>query len=64
MSNGLSSFQQTYITIDVYLDPAKLDPSGTGDRAAIAKVSTFGYAPLIEKDWATQSRRKVLRPKV
>ncbi|PYB77661.1 MULTISPECIES: phosphate ABC transporter permease PstA [Rhizobium] len=49
LSNGLSSFQQTYITIDVYLDPAKLDPSGTGDRAAIAKVSTFGYTPLIEK---------------
>ncbi|TPP09722.1 phosphate ABC transporter permease PstA [Rhizobium glycinendophyticum] len=49
LSNGLSSFQQTYITIDVYLDPAKLDPSGTGDRAAIAKVSTFGYAPLIQK---------------
>lgn len=49
LTNGLSSFQQTYITIDVYLDPAKLDPSGTGDRAAIAKVSTFGYAPLIEK---------------
>ena len=52
LSNGLSSFQQTYITIDVYLDPAKLDPSGTGDRAAIAKVSTFGYAPLIEKGLA------------
>lgn len=49
LTNGLSSFQQTYITIDVYLDPAELDPSGTGDRAAIAKVSTFGYAPLIEK---------------
>ncbi len=49
LTNGLSSFQQTYITIDVYLDPAKLDPSGTGDRAAISKVSTFGYAPLIEK---------------
>ncbi len=52
LSNGLSSFQQTYITIDVYLDPAKLDPSGTGDRAAIAKVSTFGYTPLIEKGLA------------
>ncbi|KPF47255.1 phosphate ABC transporter permease PstA [Rhizobium sp. AAP43] len=49
LSNGLSSFQQTYITIDVFLDPAKLDPAGTRDRAAVAKVSTFGYAPLIEK---------------
>ena len=49
LSNGLSSFQQTYITIEVFLDPAKLDPTGSGDRDTIAKVSTFGYTPLIEK---------------
>ena len=28
LSNGLSSFNQTYITLDVYLDPAKLDKNG------------------------------------
>lgn len=49
MSNGLSSFQQTYVTLDVYLDPAKLDKAGDRDPAKIAKISTFGYAPLIEK---------------
>lgn len=49
LSNGLSSFQQTYITLDVYLDPAKLDKEGNRDPASISKVSTFGYAPLIGK---------------
>lgn len=49
LSNGLSSFQQTYIVLDIYLDPAKLDKDGGRDPAKIAKVSTFGYAPLIEK---------------
>jgi len=49
MSNGLSSFQQTFITLDVYMDPARLDKAGTRDPAEIAKVSTFGYAPLIEQ---------------
>ncbi|MFA7413643.1 MAG: phosphate ABC transporter permease PstA [Rhizobium sp.] len=49
LSNGLSSFQQTYIVLDIYLDPAKLDKDGDRDPAKIAKVSTFGYAPLIEK---------------
>ncbi|TCO72781.1 phosphate ABC transporter permease PstA [Rhodovulum euryhalinum] len=47
--NGLSSFRQTYITVDVYLDPVRLDKAGTRDREAIAKVTTFGYAPLLEK---------------
>ncbi len=49
LTNGLSSFRQTYITLDVYLDPAKLDKAGDGDPAKIAKVTTFGYAPLISK---------------
>jgi phosphate transport system permease protein len=45
--NGLSSFRQTFITLDVYLDPAKLDKDGSGDLAKIAKVTTFGYKPLL-----------------
>ncbi len=48
-SNGLSSFRQTYITLNVYLDPAKLDKDGSHDLAKIAKVTTFGYQPLILK---------------
>jgi phosphate transport system permease protein len=49
LSNGLSSFQQTYITLNVYLDPARLDKNGDRDLEQIAKVSTFGYAPIIRK---------------
>ncbi|WP_417769203.1 phosphate ABC transporter permease PstA [Stappia sp.] len=49
LSNGLSSFQQTYVALDVYLDPARLDKAGDGDLEKIAKVSTFGYAPIIQK---------------
>jgi phosphate transport system permease protein len=47
-SNGLSSFQQTFITLNIHLDPARLDKAGTRDPAEIAKVTTFGYIPLIE----------------
>ncbi|MYM53929.1 phosphate ABC transporter permease PstA [Thalassovita mangrovi] len=48
LANGSSAFRQTFISLDVYLDPAKLDKDGTRDPEAIAKVSTFGYAPLIK----------------
>ncbi|WP_372885482.1 phosphate ABC transporter permease PstA [Shimia sp.] len=47
--NGSSAFRQTFITLNVYLDPAKLDKDGSGDLDKIAKVTTFGYAPLIAK---------------
>ncbi|TCL09444.1 phosphate ABC transporter membrane protein 2 (PhoT family) [Shimia isoporae] len=49
ISGGLPAFKQTFITLDVYLDPAKLDKDGSGDLEKIRKVSTFGYAPLIKK---------------
>ncbi|MFN4208663.1 MAG: phosphate ABC transporter permease PstA [Agrobacterium albertimagni] len=48
LSNGLSSFRQTYVTLEVNLDAARLDKTGTRDRTEISKVSTFGYVPLIE----------------
>ena len=44
-----SSFRQTYITLDVYLDPAKLDKTGNRDPEELRKVTTFGYKPLIER---------------
>ena len=47
--NGLSSFRQTYVVLDIHLDAAKLDKNGTGDPAVIAKATTFAYAPMIEK---------------
>ena len=48
LTNGVSAFRQTFITMDIFLDPAVLDKTGSGDLADISKVSTFGYAPLIE----------------
>lgn len=48
LSNGLSAFQQTYVTLNVELPADKLDKVGNRNREDMAKVSTFGYAPLIK----------------
>ena len=48
LSDGLSSFRQSFVTIAVELPEAKLDKSGVRDPAVMAKVSTFGYAPLLD----------------
>jgi phosphate transport system permease protein len=49
LSNGLGAFQQTFISVPVYLDEAKLDKKGNRNIDDIKKVSTFGYNPLIQK---------------
>ncbi|SMX28427.1 Phosphate transport system permease protein PstA [Pelagimonas phthalicica] len=49
LSNGVGAFQQTFLTVEVYLDPAKLDKKGQRDIADIKKVSTFGYTPLVQQ---------------
>ncbi|SFA98180.1 phosphate ABC transporter membrane protein 2, PhoT family [Poseidonocella pacifica] len=49
VSNGVGAFQQTFIEVPVYLDPQKLDKTGNRDAAEMAKVSTFGYTPLIQQ---------------
>ncbi|MCR8547163.1 phosphate ABC transporter permease PstA [Salipiger sp. P9] len=48
VSNGIGAFQQTFIEVPVYLDPAKLDKQGNRNVDDIKKVSTFGYTPLIQ----------------
>jgi phosphate transport system permease protein len=53
VANGSSAFRQTFITMDIYLDPAVLDKKGTGSIEDITKVSTFGYAPLIRSAFET-----------
>ncbi len=45
---GAGAFQQSFITLNVDLQEAKLDKSGTRDIEAIKKVTTFGYNPLID----------------
>lgn len=47
LSNGLGAFQQTFVTINIALPEDKLDKSGVRDPEVMAKVSTFGYSPLI-----------------
>ncbi|MFA5581778.1 MAG: phosphate ABC transporter permease PstA, partial [Paracoccaceae bacterium] len=47
LSNGLSAFRQTYIQLEVTLPADRLDPTGTRDRAEMARVTSFGYAPLL-----------------
>ncbi len=47
--NGVGAFQQSFVNVPVYLDPAKLDKKGNRDIADIKKVSTFAYAPLVQK---------------
>ncbi|MDG1069460.1 MAG: DUF3333 domain-containing protein, partial [Sulfitobacter sp.] len=51
-SRGAGAFQQTYLTLDVTLDAAKLDKKGKRDIEDIKKVSTFGYAPLLNDAFA------------
>ncbi|MCF3641963.1 phosphate ABC transporter permease PstA [Rhizobium sp. TRM95111] len=58
LSNGVSSFQQTYVALNVHLDPARLDKAGNRNPDDIAKVSTFGYVPLIEKALADAMAEK------
>ncbi len=48
LANGVGAFQQSFIEVPVYLEEAKLDKSGNRDPAEMAKVSTFGYSPLIQ----------------
>ncbi|MDJ0821069.1 MAG: phosphate ABC transporter permease PstA [Paracoccaceae bacterium] len=47
--NGVGAFQQSFVTVSVYLDPAKLDKKGERNIDDIRKVSTFGYNPLIQQ---------------
>ena len=47
VSRGTGAFQQTFLTLDVTLDAAKLDKKGERNIEDIKKVSTFGYKPLL-----------------
>ncbi|TNE66269.1 MAG: phosphate ABC transporter permease PstA [Rhodobacteraceae bacterium] len=47
ITNGIPAFKQTFVTIPVELTEAKLDKNGNRDPADLAKVTTFGYKPLV-----------------
>lgn len=48
LGNGLGAFRQTFIQIEVTLDEAKLDKTGSRDRAVMSNVTTIGYGKLID----------------
>ena len=47
ISNGASSFQQTFITLPVELTADRVDKQGNRDPAEMAKTTTIGYAPIL-----------------
>ncbi|WP_425070211.1 phosphate ABC transporter permease PstA [Sagittula sp. S175] len=48
LSSGVGAFQQTFIEVPIHLDAAKLDKKGNRNPEEMAKVTTFGYAPVIQ----------------
>ncbi len=44
IGNGLSAFQQTYVKLEIYFDPEKIDPESTGDPRIIGSAN---YQSLI-----------------
>ena len=48
VSLSLAAFTQTFVTVQIELPEEKLDKSGSRDLAVMKKVSTFGYAPLVD----------------
>ncbi|WP_417721305.1 phosphate ABC transporter permease PstA [Salipiger sp.] len=54
ITNGAGAFTQTFIEVPVYLDAAKLDKNGGRNIEEMKKVTTFGYAPLIQNALAEQ----------
>ncbi|WP_138464709.1 phosphate ABC transporter permease PstA [Poseidonocella sp. HB161398] len=62
LSNGLSSFQQTFLRVEIFLDPAVVDPQGNRDPEEMAKVFTFGYQPLIKGSLEAQAQELAAGP--
>ena len=51
LSNGLSSFRQTYISFPVTLSEQRLDPQGNRNPEEMAAVTTFGYLPVLAQSY-------------
>ncbi len=64
IGKGYSAFRQTYLTLDVYYDPALIDPQGNrsaesfsqGDFRSVARAALHGLFPAV----VTRSDRKQL----
>jgi len=60
LTNGLSSFQQTYITLPIELSADRVDKQGNRDPAEMAKTTTIGYAPLLRDAIVSEIARQGL----
>ena len=49
LSNGLSSFRQTFVSFPITLDADVLDPSGNRNPEEMQSVLTFSYGPLVQQ---------------
>jgi phosphate transport system permease protein len=47
LGNGLSSFRQTYVSFPLEITAERVDPDGNRDPGEMARVTTFGYLPLL-----------------
>lgn len=57
LSNGVGAFRQTFVTYDVLIDPAIVDPKGNRDLAEMGKVTTLGYGKLVANSLAAALER-------
>ncbi|MDP5084560.1 MAG: phosphate ABC transporter permease PstA [Yoonia sp.] len=60
VNNGMSAFQQTFITLQVPLPADKLDKVGNRDPADMAKVTTIGYNPILRDALVAEVERQGL----
>ncbi|MCV2889970.1 phosphate ABC transporter permease PstA [Ruegeria aquimaris] len=64
VSKGVGAYSQTFVTLEVELQESKLDKKGNRDIEEIKKVSTFGYAPLINSAFAAAVKEGGLETKL
>jgi phosphate transport system permease protein len=62
-SVGTPAFRQTFLTMPIELPADKLDKSGTRDLAVMSKVTTVGYAAVIQAALERRSPKREFRPK-
>ena len=48
LANGLGSFRQSFLTLEVHLDEKVLDKSVARDPEAMKKVTTIGYGKIVD----------------
>lgn len=48
VSNGAGAFRQTFIEVPIYVDPQVVDKEGNRNLDEMRRVTTFGYAKILE----------------